>query len=194
MKNPKDDLAYRQAEKKFREMKGFYIHATAYVLVNIFIIFTIVKSGNPVSDIKNYAVAFFWGIGLLAHGISVFLPGLFWGREWEEKKIRKLMDKKPIIKMKYQNEDPLRHLTALKQVKRRKDFYIHVVVYLLINLMIFFMRSIGDDHIKIHPYLTVVIWGLFLLMHGFRTFFPELLLGKKWEEKKINELLNKHKH
>jgi hypothetical protein len=41
----------------------------------------------------NYWTAIFWGIGLLAHGISVFSPNVFFGKDWEEKIIRELMDK-----------------------------------------------------------------------------------------------------
>jgi 2TM domain len=36
---------------------------------------------------------FFWGIGLVVHGLSVFGSNLFFGRGWEEKKIQELMDK-----------------------------------------------------------------------------------------------------
>ncbi|RZJ51219.1 MAG: 2TM domain-containing protein, partial [Chryseobacterium sp.] len=36
---------------------------------------------------------FFWGIGLAAHALSVFLPTFVLGRDWEEKKIKELMDK-----------------------------------------------------------------------------------------------------
>ena len=41
----------------------------------------------------NFITAFFWGIGLLAHGLSVFLPGMILGNNWEERKIRELMEK-----------------------------------------------------------------------------------------------------
>jgi hypothetical protein len=35
-----------------------------------------------------------WGIGVAAHGISVFGPGSFFGAEWERKKIKEIMQKK----------------------------------------------------------------------------------------------------
>jgi hypothetical protein len=37
--------------------------------------------------------ALFWGIGLAAHGLSVFGNTIFFGQNWEEKKIQELMDK-----------------------------------------------------------------------------------------------------
>jgi hypothetical protein len=37
--------------------------------------------------------AFFWGIGLVAHGFSVFVPQWFLGNDWEERKIKEIMEK-----------------------------------------------------------------------------------------------------
>jgi hypothetical protein len=42
---------------------------------------------------RNFSTAFFGGIGLAAHGLSVFLPSLIMGKDWEEKKIKELMEK-----------------------------------------------------------------------------------------------------
>jgi hypothetical protein len=36
---------------------------------------------------------FGWGIGLLAHGLATYRWMPFIGKEWEERKIRELMDK-----------------------------------------------------------------------------------------------------
>jgi len=43
--------------------------------------------------LHTYSTAFFWGIGLVAHGLSVFGHDIFFGSNWEEKKIKELMDK-----------------------------------------------------------------------------------------------------
>ncbi|WP_260258622.1 2TM domain-containing protein [Elizabethkingia miricola] len=34
-----------------------------------------------------------WGIVVLIHAGSIFLPGIIFGDDWEKKKIRKLMEK-----------------------------------------------------------------------------------------------------
>ena len=76
-----------------KKIKGFYVHAIVYVLVNLFIIFSAsLELGiyNP----ENYFTALFWGFGLLAHGISVFGSDLVLGRDWEERKVQELMQKK----------------------------------------------------------------------------------------------------
>lgn len=84
---------YKAAKKRVKEIKGFYIHATVYVLVNMFLLALNVQKGESLADIDNYWTAIFWGVGLLAHGLSVFLPNLILGKDWEERKTRELMDK-----------------------------------------------------------------------------------------------------
>lgn len=88
-----NDIRYVEAQKRVKKLKGFYIHATVYVLVNLFLIARNVQQGDSLYDIDIYWTAIFWGIGLLGHSSSVFLPGFFLGNDWEEKKIRELMDK-----------------------------------------------------------------------------------------------------
>ncbi len=87
------DIKYREAKKRVKTIKGFYIHATVYVVVNIFLIFINVKSDSDPLNINNFWTAIFWGIGLAAHGLSVFMPNFILGKNWEEEKIRELMNK-----------------------------------------------------------------------------------------------------
>jgi hypothetical protein len=89
----KNDNKYLEAKKRVQRMKGFYIHALVYFLVNLFLLYNIVKSNGDLSNFNNYWTAIFWGVGLAAHGLSVFLPNMILGRDWEEKKIRELMNR-----------------------------------------------------------------------------------------------------
>ena len=91
-----DELTYLQAKKRVKRIKGFYIHLLVYIGVNILIItlnFHDLKPGESYYQYKNFLTAFFWGIGLLAHGLSVFLPNFILGNDWEERKTRELMNK-----------------------------------------------------------------------------------------------------
>lgn len=88
-----DDLKYAEARKTVKKLKGFYVHAVVYVLVNLFIIARNTQQGQSLTDMDNYWTAIFWGIGLLTHGIRVFAPQLFLGKDWEERKTKELMDK-----------------------------------------------------------------------------------------------------
>lgn len=94
--NIEQKIRYRAAEKRVKKMKGFYIHALIYFCVNIFIIVSKAidqMPGENFWDWNLFAVPLFWGIGLTAHGLSVFLPTFVLGKNWEEKKIKELMDK-----------------------------------------------------------------------------------------------------
>jgi hypothetical protein len=82
---------YDRAKKRVEEIKGFYTHAIVYILVNAFLIIL-----NLMTSPGQYWFQWpllGWGIGLFFHGLSVFVFGRFLGPEWEEKKIRQIMDR-----------------------------------------------------------------------------------------------------
>lgn len=87
------DAKYAEAQKKVKEMKGFYIHLFVYIIVNLFIISRNFQQGDNLADIDNYWTAILWGIGVLVHAIGVFVPNFILGKDWEDRKIRELMDK-----------------------------------------------------------------------------------------------------
>ena len=83
-----------QAQKRVKAIKGFYVHATVYAAVNIFII--VACASDDITTLWTsdpYMTALFWGIGLAAHGMSVFGQDLILGRNWEEKEIQKILNK-----------------------------------------------------------------------------------------------------
>ena len=88
--------AYEAAERKVKRLKGFYTHLIVYLFVNIFIVFVNINNlepGESYFKFENFFTAFFWGIGLLSHGVSVFGHNLIFGKGWEERKIKELMEK-----------------------------------------------------------------------------------------------------
>jgi cell division protein FtsW (lipid II flippase) len=88
------DERYFAAQKRVKSIKGFYVHLTVYVFVNIFLSFQIYRSSkNEFWRWESFSPALFWGIGLLAHGTSVFGSNLLFGKNWEERKIKELMEK-----------------------------------------------------------------------------------------------------
>ena len=95
--NYNSDERYNAAYKRVKRIKGFYVHAMVYVLVNIFIVAS--NYDNSSFDYglffrwETFSTALFWGIGLLAHGLSVFGRNLFFGQNWEERKIQEFMEK-----------------------------------------------------------------------------------------------------
>lgn len=94
--NAQEEIKYQEALKRVRKIKGFYSHLLVYIVVNIMIVVVNIQNlspGESYFQYKNFFTAFFWGIGLVAHGFSVFLPQWFLGRNWEERKIKELMEK-----------------------------------------------------------------------------------------------------
>ena len=82
---------YKVAKKRVEKLKVFYIHLGIYLLcIPMFIYLNyIVNTGFP--------WAFFpiigWGIGVANHASEAFNNSPFLGKNWEEKKIRELMEK-----------------------------------------------------------------------------------------------------
>ena len=86
-----EQARYEKARKRVEDIKGFYSHLLVYVLVNLFLILINFTA-------SRYHLWFWWpllgwGIGLVAHGVSVFgIPGIL-GSDWEQRKIRQIMEK-----------------------------------------------------------------------------------------------------
>ena len=87
-----NDEKYEKAKKRVKELKDFYSNLLSYVGVNVLlIIINLVTSPN---ELWFYWVTIFWGIAVLFHASKVFiLKGKFLGEEWEEKKIKEIMEK-----------------------------------------------------------------------------------------------------
>ncbi|MDR2234811.1 MAG: 2TM domain-containing protein [Chryseobacterium sp.] len=85
---PEDkDRAYERAQKRVKEIKGFYGNLISYCIVIPFLILL-----NLLTDPKHiwfYFPMLGWGIGLAAHGASVFAIG----KNWEDRKIREILEK-----------------------------------------------------------------------------------------------------
>lgn len=89
--SPEADAVAR-ARRRVQELKGFYLHAAIYLVVNIGLIFVYAFSGAsgfwPIWPILG------WGVGLLAHALATFrlVPSLF-SKGWEERKVQQFLDK-----------------------------------------------------------------------------------------------------
>jgi hypothetical protein len=86
-----EQARYDRAKKRVEEIKGFYVHLFVYVLVNLSLLF--INLLTSPHHFWFYWPLFFWAIGVAAHGISVFGPDRFWGQDWEERKIKEIMDR-----------------------------------------------------------------------------------------------------
>jgi len=83
---------YKAARRQVGRLRGFYAHLTVYLAVNAGLLVI-----NLFSSPGRLWVAWplaGWGIAVLIHGAAVFLGGRLFGREWEERKIREIMNGK----------------------------------------------------------------------------------------------------
>lgn|SRR5690606_30979548 len=87
----------KRAKKRIKELKGFYTHLTIYILINGFIFVNILISNHYNSGEfwrwENFATLFFWGIGLAFHAVRVFGFNPLFIKNWEERQIRKYMER-----------------------------------------------------------------------------------------------------
>jgi uncharacterized integral membrane protein len=87
---------YERAAKKVKRIKSFYSHLLVYIVINLMIVVINVQELDPGESYfqwHNFTTLGFWGIGLLAHGMSVFMPDIVLGKNWEERKIKEYMEK-----------------------------------------------------------------------------------------------------
>lgn len=96
-----DQARFRRAQKKVKAIKGFYTHLTVYLFVNAFIIISLylnLDKGEQFLHFSTFSTPFFWGIGLVFHGLNVFKRTVFFGNKWEERKIQEFMNEKQTTK------------------------------------------------------------------------------------------------
>lgn len=86
-----EEERYYAAKKRVEEIKGFYGNLIAYVVVNIGLV--VVNLLTSPAYLWFFWPMLGWGIGVVFHGLKVFNYMPFFGKEWEEKKIKEFMDK-----------------------------------------------------------------------------------------------------
>ena len=86
-----EEIKYQKAKERVKAIKGLYIHLTVYVVVNL-ILFSINMIVSP-DSLWFFWPLMGWGVGLFFHALSVFGFGRGFSADWEERRIRELMEK-----------------------------------------------------------------------------------------------------
>lgn len=95
-KQTEDQILYELASNRVKKLKGFYSHLAIYLIANSAILvgkYVGLHDGESLFQLQFFSTAIFWGIGLLGHAASVFGPNLFLSKDWENKKIKELLEK-----------------------------------------------------------------------------------------------------
>ena len=86
-----EEIKYQKAKERVEALRGFYIHLIVYAVVNL-ILFSINMIVSP-DSLWFFWPLMGWGIGLAMHVLSVFGPSLWFGADWEQRKIQEFMEK-----------------------------------------------------------------------------------------------------
>ncbi|MEM0931286.1 MAG: 2TM domain-containing protein [Bacteroidota bacterium] len=85
-----EEKRYLKAKERVESIKGFYGNLIAYFLVVPFLWWLNFRT-------TDFLWAIFptvgWGFGVVSHAMEAYGYNPLWGRRWEEKKIKELMDK-----------------------------------------------------------------------------------------------------
>ncbi len=82
---------YEDAKKRVVEIKGFYHHLFVFIIVNIGVV--IVNLITSPHELWFYWALLGWGIGLFAHGFNTFGTHGIFGKDWEKRQIKRIIDK-----------------------------------------------------------------------------------------------------
>jgi len=95
-----------------------------------------------------------------------------------------------------------RYLKAKKRVDEIKGFYVHLIVYILVNLFISTMviigtiqggDSLGSALSNFGVYAVWLFWGIGIFFHGLGVLGTSIIFGKNWEERKLQQYLEEYK-
>lgn len=95
-----------------------------------------------------------------------------------------------------------KYLKAKKRVDEIKGFYIHLIVYVLVNIFISTTiiignldsgDSLGDILSGFGVYSVWIFWGIGIFFHALGVLNTNPLLGKKWEQRKLKKFLEEDK-
>ncbi|MFT4698001.1 MAG: hypothetical protein ACI9SJ_001134 [Flavobacteriaceae bacterium] len=90
---------------------------------------------------------------------------------------------------------------ATKKVKKIKDFYSHLTVYIVINSLLILMHlgifqigALNLNYIGWSMFSTPFFWGIGLFFHGLNVFQGNFSFFRNWEDKKMKEFMDQEEN
>jgi len=87
-------------------------------------------------------------------------------------------------------EENERYQAAKKRVEEIKGFYIHLGLFVIVNLALFAINMITNPD-QLWFYWPLLGWGAGVAIHAFVFVTEGKLLGPEWEDRKIRELMRR---
>lgn len=93
-----------------------------------------------------------------------------------------------------------KYMRAQRRVQEIKQFYKHLLVYILVNVffigrriykdIVYRDQTIADAFLDKENYNIFFWWGVIVILHGIVVFGKQKLFSKEWEDRKIKEYMN----
>lgn len=92
-----------------------------------------------------------------------------------------------------------KYIRAKKKVENLKSFYIHLTVYIFVNLLISIskiVKKVGNGEtfeeafFDLNTFGLMFLWGVPLVLHAFKVMNFNVFLSKEWEERKVKEYMD----
>jgi hypothetical protein len=93
-------------------------------------------------------------------------------------------------------------IRAKKLVEELKGFYIHLLMYILVNIFISTVtiiakvnegESLGEAFFSFGSFTTATFWGIGLAFHAAKVYNFSPFFSKNWEENQIQKYIEKEK-
>lgn len=162
----------RRVEKYYKERGEFVVHLAAYLAVNIALWGVWLLTRDPFTFPWPGLVMLAWGAGVAANWLEVRAqaPARFVALE---RRAQAQMARRygPDWETVADPRDYQRTLSAIeKAAKEQIEFFTHLVVYTLINLMLWFIWLFAGAGFPF-PLMVMGFWGIGLAVHGANVFF-----------------------
>lgn len=95
--------------------------------------------------------------------------------------------------------EDFKFMKAKNKVEKLKRFYMHLVIYIVINSVITVVKimnninngeTFNEAFFDFATIITWLIWGIALALHAFSVYGIQFILGEDWEERKIEKLMH----
>jgi 2TM domain len=88
--------------------------------------------------------------------------------------------------------DQERYQLARARVQQLRLFYTHVGVYVCVNILLLLINLLTDPS-SLWFYWPLLGWGIGVAAHAFLVYGAGGIMGKKWEERKIRQVLEQER-
>ena len=89
------------------------------------------------------------------------------------------------------NTEETKYQKAKERVEALRGFYIHLIVYVVVNLFLFLLNIITSPD-SLWFYWPLLGWGIAIVGHALSVYWGiDRRFGADWEEKKVREIMEK---